>query len=195
MSSHHVIRDEQEPPVFILDIENQLDTIKELLGWSPSVWVLEEHAEWLMSQNVKVDGVLSIHPESHLRLTQQSGEYLIERYNENSLLKAIIQTLDAKAYTGVNIFCNTTQKDLIIQSSKELALSIPLSLFVDDKVTIIIFNTSFRKWYPRNQELKVLKGNVWETTNVKKLNGYYLVEEEGFFKLKTEKGPIILTEL
>ncbi len=194
MSSHHVIRDEQEPPVFILDIENNINDIKQLLGWSPSVWAIEEHTEWLMSQNVKVDGVLCTHPESHIRLNQQSGEYLIEKFNENNLLEGILQITNKKDYTGINIFCNKSQKRELILAVKELYFSLPMTIFTDNEVTIVTFNKRFKKWYPENQKLKILSGILLSAESLKGSDGIYQLEKEGLIQLNAEPGPIIITE-
>ena len=46
MSSHHFVKEQQEPAVFILDVEGiSFDTVAPLLEWSPTLLVVQEAVE------------------------------------------------------------------------------------------------------------------------------------------------------
>jgi len=56
MSSHHIIRDKQEPALIIANGEAcSLDLVEQLLEWSPTVVVLDGALERVISLGIKVD--------------------------------------------------------------------------------------------------------------------------------------------
>lgn len=194
MSSHHVIRDEQEPPVLILAIENNLEQIKQLLGWSPTVWVLEEHAEWVMSQNIKIDGILSSNPSKHNPVELQAGNYLVREFQKDNILACIFSTLEDKEFTGINIFCDAALREILLNLVKDADIKIPVSIFVEGQITLVIFKTQLRKWYPAESKVQILAGRL-VSGHLEKNENYFVMKEEGFIQIKSERPLIILTEL
>jgi len=60
MSSHHFVKDQQEPAVFILDTsELSFETVSPLLEWVPTVLVGQECLETVLSWGIKVDVILA----------------------------------------------------------------------------------------------------------------------------------------
>ncbi|OOG73334.1 thiamine pyrophosphokinase [Algoriphagus sp. A40] len=60
MSSHHFVKDQQEPAVFILDTaELSFETVSPLLEWVPTVLVGQECLENVLSWGIKVDLILA----------------------------------------------------------------------------------------------------------------------------------------
>lgn len=57
MSSHHFVREDQEPALFITGSVNQ-KILLQLLEWSPKVIVVQEAVELIVSLGVKIDVVL-----------------------------------------------------------------------------------------------------------------------------------------
>jgi thiamine pyrophosphokinase len=56
MSSHHIIRDKQEPALIIANGEAcSMDILDQLLEWSPMVIVLDGALEHVISLGIKVD--------------------------------------------------------------------------------------------------------------------------------------------
>ena len=56
MSSHHIIRDKQEPALIIANGEEcSMDLLEQLLEWSPTVVVLDGAIERVISLGIKVD--------------------------------------------------------------------------------------------------------------------------------------------
>lgn len=74
MSSHHFVKEQQEPAVFILSTEGiSLEDIGPMLEWVPTVLVAEGAAEKVLSWGIKVD-VLIASPEfqaSHIHLLEE----------------------------------------------------------------------------------------------------------------------------
>ena len=60
MSSHHFVKDQQEPAVFILDATDlNFDTVSPLLEWVPTVLVAQDSLDQVLSWGIKIDVILA----------------------------------------------------------------------------------------------------------------------------------------
>lgn len=60
MSSHHFVKEQQEPAVFILDLENiRLEQISGLLEWVPTILVSQSTVDQVISWGIKIDVILA----------------------------------------------------------------------------------------------------------------------------------------
>lgn len=60
MSSHHFVKEQQEPAVFILGTEGlTFDSVSPLLEWVPTVLVWQDSLETVLSWGIKVDVILA----------------------------------------------------------------------------------------------------------------------------------------
>ncbi|MTI26321.1 hypothetical protein [Fulvivirga kasyanovii] len=57
MSSHHFVREDQEPALLIMGPVNQ-DTLFQLLEWSPKVIVVQEAVKLILDYGVKIDAIV-----------------------------------------------------------------------------------------------------------------------------------------
>jgi thiamine pyrophosphokinase len=59
MSSHHIVREKQEPALLVLGMDNFSDELLgQLLEWSPTVIATEIMAEKLNANGIKIDCVI-----------------------------------------------------------------------------------------------------------------------------------------
>ena len=128
MSSHHIVREKQEPALLILELANfEEEYLGQLLEWSPTVLVNEESAEKLQSLGIKFDVLLAqTEPtllQDNLRIVQV----------EEDALKAGLQFLINEKYPAVNIIADKR--------------SIAEFLVFADQITLVIFNNN-QKIYP-----------------------------------------------
>jgi len=59
MSSHHFVKEQQEPALLILDTSVSYETMSPLLEWSPTVLVTELAIDAVLSWGIKVDVILA----------------------------------------------------------------------------------------------------------------------------------------
>src|SRR6187402_1178512 len=60
MSSHHIVREKQEPALLVLGMDNFEDELLgQLLEWSPTVIVTEPMAEKLNAYGIKIDWIIT----------------------------------------------------------------------------------------------------------------------------------------
>jgi thiamine pyrophosphokinase len=107
MSSHHIVRDEQEPAIIIADIQNEYwSAIDQLLGWVPTVIVDEDCIEEVLLRGIKID-VAVCKPSNLLSIQQQlldQHPVIILSKIDGDTISTSIDYLTKKGYHGVNIF-------------------------------------------------------------------------------------------
>jgi thiamine pyrophosphokinase len=71
MSSHHIVRDDQEPALIIANGAScDPELLGQLLEWSPLVIVLDSAMERVMKLDIKVDVLLGILTEILMNITK-----------------------------------------------------------------------------------------------------------------------------
>ena len=79
MSSHHIIREKQEPALLIVDLlDFDLENLGQLLEWSPTVIVLKDAVEKVYSLGLKIDVIID-NEANHHHLQEHT------RYNKGSI--------------------------------------------------------------------------------------------------------------
>ena len=94
MSSHHFVKEQQEPAVFILDVEGvSFDTVAPLLEWSPTLLVAQEAVEVVLGWGIKIDIILAS------QAFQNENEHLLEiQYPLRFLTISSLSALDEGVY-------------------------------------------------------------------------------------------------
>jgi thiamine pyrophosphokinase len=187
MSSHHIVREKQEPALLVLGIDNfEEELLGQLLEWSPTVITTPDTAEKLNSFGIKVDGIV----------TDGDGEFsqedvkLIPAANEN-LAEAALKFLTANGYPAVNI----------ITDEPELSIFLPYA----GKINLVIFNnrqkiypvtSGFSKWKPAGEQIEIITpSNTLQYSGLQNTSpGIYNTTGDGFFSLQFEQPFLLIAE-
>src|ERR1022692_4672005 len=99
MSSHHIVREKQEPALLLLGLDNFADELLgQLLEWSPTVITTPQTAEKLIVYGIKIDWIITNEesdvPQSDVKL-MSSGD--------GNLTDAALKYLSTNEYQSVNI--------------------------------------------------------------------------------------------
>ena len=194
MSSHHVIRDEQEPPVIILDDNFKLSVLEELLGWAPLLIISVDLLKWFQARKIKVDGVLIDTTKTE---SFEIDPGLISYHYESNLLVEVLHSIaEEKDFTGLNIFCNQNLKNqLISQVEHGEYFKEPINIFTDNEKTIISPQKTFKKWYPKGQKILFDHNRIKAQPDLfKKIDDHFITIEEGVYQFESEQPPFIITE-
>lgn len=90
MSSHHFVKDQQEPAVFLLDANDlSFDTVSPLLEWVPTVLVAQDSLDQVLSWGIKIDVILAT-----AEFQQQNLHLLEEQYPVKFLTTTSENTLE-----------------------------------------------------------------------------------------------------
>jgi hypothetical protein len=147
MSSHHFVKEQQEPAVFILDVEGvSFDTVAPLLEWSPTLLVAQEAVEVVLGWGIKIDIILAS------QAFQNENEHLLEiqyplRFLTISSLSALdegVYYLLASQHKGVHLVGFDHQNH---QQLDEKIFDLDLTLLEGDWKYYPIKGGKFSKWF------------------------------------------------
>ena len=186
MSSHHIVREKQEPALLIMSLEGfESENLGQILEWSPTLIVNEDIYELVDSMGIKIDAVLTKDPHFY---TQESTKLIL---SDGEPLEDALKFLDGEHYPAVNII------------TKEFSLK-DYVLFVDD-LDIVVFignqkifpiRSGFSKWQSGGEEIKVLhEVNNLNTSGLVELDEYlFMTEKDGFYTLTFSQPFIFIAE-
>ncbi len=217
MSSHHIVRDDQEPALIIANGAACHDELLgQLLEWSPLVVVLDSAIERVIDLNIKVDVVLGDFDRGfnpHEILKSQYPVEIIHAPDQNKTdLEKAFDYLIARKIPAANVIWATGRRaDHTITNITHIA-SYRDSLKIvihDDHSKIFMLPRKFQKWYPKHTTISLIPiGNVSGITTknlVYPLNNETLsmgyrsgssnaVAEDGLVTIDHEKGDLLLME-
>jgi len=79
MSSHHIVKDQQEPAVFILQTEGILyEQVAPLLEWVPTIVVTEESLDQTLSWGIKIDVIVASEDFQQANLHLLEAQYPVK---------------------------------------------------------------------------------------------------------------------
>lgn len=187
MSSHHFVKEQQEPALLILKTEGvDFEQIAPLLEWSPTVLVAQEAVEAVISWGIKLDVVLA---DSKFQV--ENNQLLEEQYPmkfrttlDGNFLNEGIQYLKETEQSAVNVV-GFDHKLVFGLESILGALDI---VIIDGPLRYFpVKSGTFKKWYPEVSlqlhapENTLLEMKTGESTSFIKINHATFVEvEEGF---------------
>ena len=169
MSSHHIVREKQEPALLIIDFAGfNPEYLGQLLEWSPTVIVNEFAYAEAEQSGIKIDAVITTNPA----FESQQQARIIE--TETSPIEDGLKFLTGEQYHAVNIIApEFTLKDYALYA--EL---INLAVFTQAK-KIYAVKSGFSKWEVAGKEIELVHEVVDLTTAG--------LEHAGEHKLKTQK--------
>lgn len=217
MSSHHIVRDDQEPALIIA---NGAACSKELMGqlleWSPLVIVLDSAIDRVLQLGIKVDVLLGdfdrgFTPEQYLE-QQYPLEIVYTPNQDKTDLEKAFDYLVARKIPAVNVLWATGRRaDHTITNITGIVrfrdtLKIVL---LDDHSKIFQLPKKFEKWYPAGTPISLIpvgEVNGIITQNLKyPLNDEALTigyrtgssneaENDGIVKIEHREGDLLMME-
>ena len=217
MSSHHIVRDDQEPALIIANgAACQPELLGQLLEWSPLVVVLDSAMERVMELDIKVDVLLgdfdrNFEPEKYQ--TEQFPIEIIHTPDQNKTdLEKAFDYLITRNIPAVNVVWATGRRaDHTITNITNItryrdALKI---VILDDDSKVFLLPKKFEKWYPANTPISLIP--IGSVTGIHSSNLFYPlqddtltigyrtgssnhVSEDGIVKIEHLEGDLLLME-
>ena len=164
MSSHHIVRDDQEPALIIANGEScSSELLGQLLEWSPIVIVLDSAITRVLELGIKVDVLLGDFDRNFNAEKYKDSQYPIEivytpNHNKTDLEKAFDYLIERKI-PAVNVVWATgrradhtiTNVTNIVRYQNELKIVI-----LDDYSKIFQLPKKFQKRYPAKTILSLI---------------------------------------
>lgn len=217
MSSHHIVRDDQEPALIIANGAScQPELLGQLLEWSPLVVVLDSAIERVISLDIKVDVLLGDFDRDFDPEVYKTKQYPLEivhtpDQNKTDLEKALDYLIERKI-PSVNIVWATGKRaDHTITNLTNIVRYRDLIKIVilDDHSKIFLLPNKFEKWYTAGTPISlipigVVKGIhsqnlVYPLANDTLTIGYRTgssnaVASDGLVTIEHSEGDLLLME-
>lgn len=217
MSSHHIVREGQEPALIIANGEacsNEL--LGQLLEWSPFVVVLDGAISRVLELGIKVDvllGDFDSHNHALEYITAQQPVEIVHAPDQNKTdLQKGIEFLISRNFDAVNIIwamgrradhtlSNVTD---IVRYKNQIGI-----VLLDDYSRIFPLPKKFQKWYVQHTPISLMpvgtvkgvssKGLMYELNQDELLLGYRTSSSnqtiaDGVVSITHEEGDLLLME-
>jgi thiamine pyrophosphokinase len=153
MSSHHFVREDQEPALLIADANSiTFDVVQQLLEWSPTVVVLEAALQEVLTWGIKLDVVVAHDANTKslaLELQNQVPIKFISYVNEKEALSTALYFLIASKQKAVNILSNETLEKF------EVFSALDISVLQYGKRWSLVRSGHFEKWLTAGSALEI----------------------------------------
>ena len=188
MSSHHIIREKQEPALLIADLHDfDLENLGQLLEWSPTVVVLKNAVEKIASLGLKIDVIVG--DEDAHSFTQEHTKFI--KATHNQLLDTAFLFLIEEGYPAVNVIVENFNID-------------PYPKYVGD-IDIVLLNknqraftikSGFSKWKPAHEQVHLLsKADDLHYEGLKPFStNSFITEKDGLYKFTFANNFIFIAE-
>ncbi|MDP5201027.1 thiamine diphosphokinase [Flavobacterium sp. DG2-3] len=217
MSSHHIVRDDQEPALIIANgAACDAELLGQLLEWSPLVVVLDSAIERVIELGIKVDVLLGdfdrgLDPEIY-KTSQFPIEIVHTPDQDKTDLEKAFDYLIERKIPAVNVVWATGRRaDHTITNLTNIVRyrNLLKIVILDDHSKIFLLPTKFEKWYTANTPISLIPigvANGISSTNLKyQLNndtltmGYRTgssnsVEKDGIVSIIHSDGDLLLME-
>ncbi|MBC7409403.1 MAG: thiamine diphosphokinase [Arcicella sp.] len=217
MSSHHVIRDEQEPALIIANGEAcSFELMGQLLEWSPLVVVLDSAIHRVLDLNIKVDVLLGDFDRDFDAEKIRKEQYPLEivytpDQNKTDLEKAF-DYLIKRGFPAANVIWATGRRadhtisniTNIVRFREQLKIVI-----IDDYSKIFLLPKTYEKWYPKGTPISLIPVGValgistqnlkYSLDNESLTIGYRSgssneVEQDGIVRITYQEGDLLMME-
>ena len=161
MSSHHFVKEFQEPALLILSLEEQqIEKLESLLEWAPYVIVHENVFADILNKEIKIDAVLCQKENRELILNSLEMQWNIALFEielSDNLIQKSLNIIEKKGGRNLNVFdsLNTLHIDFQYFGSTHSQILI----FSDYYKWYLPNELKFEKWLPKNSRLQ-FKGIV-----------------------------------
>lgn len=185
MSSHHIVKEKQEPALYIQHFGDfNEEYLGQLLEWSPTLLVSAGAYEKAISLGLKVDIVIG-HDEN--LAVQENTKFVFAPYDN---LPTVVKYLIAEKYPAVNIISREDHFDDLA----DLLSEINIVLFTETTKSYAV-KTGFSVWKPAGTIFKIDIISYFETANIRPLeNGDFEVINDGFVSFNFTTPYLFLSE-
>jgi hypothetical protein len=183
MSSHHFVREGQEPALLIID-PVAFAIAEPLLEWAPLVVVTVDALDNTLSWDIKIDGVIT--SETGDKLTEQlmdQAPVKIITVDAQSIFESALFFLIASKQKAVSIL--TTNALKTIENSHDFTDKLTINVLCGSERWLSITGGVFKKWFSAGSTLQV-HGQSGEPSlmNLQQSGNSFLVLEDGLVEIR-----------
>ncbi len=184
MSSHHIVRDDQEPALIIANGAScSFELLGQLLEWSPIVVVLDNAIERVLQLDIKIDVLLGdfdddFNPEIYKE--KQFPLEIVHTPNQDKTdLEKAFDYLIEKGHKAVNVVWATGKRadHTITNITNIVSYRDKLKIVIlDDHSKIFLLPNKFEKWYTKSTPISLIP--IGKVSGITTQNLFYPLKNE-----------------
>ena len=181
MSSHHFVKEDQEPALLILDSDAiPFEKVQELLEWSPLVIVSYSSLDMVLSWGIKIDVLLASTDNdiAQLVIDQAPIQVITSSSTENEFDAACKFLMDRKQI-NLNVIASQAQKYFTIAAS--FLNKVNIVLFDSKGRWHFVGNGSYSKWLSAQSIVHTFINNIIEKNDVLETGIFEIELKEPFW--------------
>ncbi len=182
MSSHHIVKENQEPALIVASLE-ALDSeyIGQLLEWSPTVFTDDYTIDFLLATDIKVDFVVTAGGSDY-------GQEQIQHLPlQTDLITDALHHLITHRYKAVNIIC-----DEVPVAVYDFCGAINIVLYIDGKRFVLV-KGRYEKWKQKGEKLFIREDKLKSLVGIQKVAHHeFVTEQDGFIYLEFNNQEFVL---
>jgi hypothetical protein len=188
VSSHHFVKEGQEPALFILEAFS-LEAVEPLLEWAPLVVVSENVVDDVLRWGIKIDVVVA-NKENILqldsRLSNQGPVNFLDHGGD--LMSTVFEFLIDRNQSAVTIVSNSF--DDLINASQPFGRKLNISILTTAIRWSYIAVAHFKKWFPANTTLLVQAPAPvrFFDQSEKMISDQIVISADGIISLESSEG-------
>lgn len=178
MSSHHIVKEDQEPALIVASLAHfSQEYLGQLLEWSPTLIATVDLAEQFVVEDVKVDLIFA---DQDYAFSQEQTKVLPIT---TSFLADSLAYLVAHNYAAVNIVC-----DALDPLFEAYAAKINIVVFAEGKRHVYV-QGAFEKWKPAHERVYVDETAISSYKGLEKqAPGIFITQRDGFYSLQCKES-------
>ena len=184
MSSHHIVRDDQEPALIIANGDAcGSELLGQLLEWSPIVIVLDSAIERVLELGIKVDVLLGDFDRgldiNYYKEKQYPLEIVYAPNQDKTDLEKAFDYLIEKGHMAVNVIWATGKRadHTITNLTNIVAYRNLLKIVIlDDHSKVYLLPETFEKWYTAKTILSLIP--IGKVSGISTQNLFYSLKNE-----------------
>ncbi|MBE7175588.1 MAG: thiamine pyrophosphokinase [Mucilaginibacter polytrichastri] len=183
MSSHHIVREKQEPALFVQSLEGfDEEWLGQLLEWSPFVVAGRSAYEPLHMLGVKIDAVTADHAvQENVRLIKTQEDELF----------SVLKFLRDEGYPAVNIIAEAIDAKLILRFAENMNV-----VCFSGSRKYYPVKSGFSKWLPAGEAMHCFSADETLKTTGLKMTGEnsFETEADGLINLHFAADYLLIAE-
>lgn len=155
MSSHHFVKEQQEPAVFILNTAGiSFDAVSPLLEWVPTVLIAQECVDVVLSWGIKIDVILATaeFQRTNFHLLEEQYPVRFLTVSQSDPLEEGIHFLLASQHNGVHL---VGFDPINLESLHSKIALLDLTILDEEWKYFPVKEGKFKKWFATS-EIRIL---------------------------------------
>jgi len=187
VSSHHIVRDQQEPALILVDLDTfPFDLLGQVLEWAPFTVCGDDALDQALAYGINLDVVYSNRQNAEELLAHFPG-IVIVRPKENWIEEAVL-LLASKGHKAVNVVASDDILDLHVLH--RMSSFILMDIVTPSKKYIRV-EREFSKWLPAGSQLAFHGKGSFDVNDIDMIETNILVKEEGMITVKGDEAFIL----